>query len=61
MSNLSPATPKHPLNIHMEEDLMQDLREFRAVTGMSYNEFFRRIASLAIREWRKDGSIPMQG
>ena len=52
------AVTKHPMNFHVRPDMFVALSEFRAKTGMSYNEFFRRIAAKALQEYKEKGAVP---
>jgi len=49
---------KHPQNIHLDPALHKRLVAFKAKSGMSYNEFFRRAATEALNSFDKTGEIP---
>jgi hypothetical protein len=52
------AVEKQPVNIHMDKPLHAKLQEFKNKTGMSYNEFFRRVATKALEDFNAQGILP---
>jgi hypothetical protein len=42
----------------MDKPLHAKLQEFKNKTGMSYNEFFRRVATKALEDFNAQGILP---
>jgi hypothetical protein len=52
------TTKRTQVGLHLDESLIEGLREMSAATGVPMSEFMRRAVGQALAAYREKGSVP---